>query len=161
MIIGAHVMIQSGDDAADKAFLRDVLRFPNVDAGNGFLIFAVPSAEIAVHEGSADGHHELFLMCDDVEAFIDDMKDRDIACTPAQNQGWGIITQVTLPGGGKLGVYQPQHKRPKPTAVRSSGAKRKARKAAKATSKRRPATKRATRSAPSRAKRPRARARKR
>jgi hypothetical protein len=145
MIIGAHVMIQSSDDAADKAFFREVLGLPNVDAGNGFLIFAVPASEIAVHEGSTDGQHQLFLMCDDVESFIDEMNDSNTACTPAQNQGWGIITQVTLPGGGKLAVYQPLHKRPKAKAVRSGGAKRNTRKAAKAASKRRPAAKRATR----------------
>jgi hypothetical protein len=162
MIIGAHVMIQSSDDAADKAFFRDVLGLPNVDAGNGFLIFALPACEIAVHEGSTDGQHQLFLMCDDVESFIDEMNDSNTACTPAQNQGWGIITQVTLPGGGKLAVYQPLHKRPKAKAARTGGAKRKTRKSAKVISKRRPVVKRATRPAAKRAtRRPRAKTRKR
>lgn len=135
MIIGAHVMIQSGNDEADKAFFRDALKMPNVDAGGGFLLFAVPPTEIAVHGGS-NGSHELYLMCDDVARFIADMSARGLSATPAQNQGWGIVTQLTLPGGGKLGVYQPLHKRPQ--AVGSAGAaapKGKARKAAKKTAK--------------------------
>jgi hypothetical protein len=151
MIVGGHVMIQSTNDGADKAFFRDVLGLPSVDAGGGFFLFAVPPSEIAVHEGRADGTHELFLMCDDIEAFIDEMNSHDVACTPAQNRGWGILTQVTLPGGGKLGVYQPLHKRPKAKAARSKSAKRNSAKAA--SRKRRPAAKRATR--------PRAKARKR
>lgn len=112
MITGAHVMLQSSKEEADKAFFRDVLQLPNVDAGNGFLIFAVPSAEVAVHEGRGGGH-ELSLMCDNIEAFVEEMRSRDIYCSPAQNRGWGIMTQVTLPGGGRLGVYQPLHQRPK------------------------------------------------
>jgi hypothetical protein len=71
----------------------------------------VPSAEVAVHEGR--GGHELSLMCDNIEAFVEEMRSRDIYCSPAQNRGWGIMTQVTLPGGGRLGVYQPLHQRPK------------------------------------------------
>jgi hypothetical protein len=154
MIVGAHVMIQSSNDAADKAFFSDVLGFCSVDAGGGFLIFAVPPSEIAVHEGGTDERHELFLMCDDVDDFIDEMKTRNIACTPAQNRGWGILTQLTLPGGGKLGVYQPLHKRPKAKTARSHGAKRETRRGRTLSStKRRPAAKRATR--------PRAKARKR
>ena len=152
MIVGAHVMIQSSNYDADKAFFRDVLRLPSVDAGGGFLLFGVPPAEIAIHEGK-DATHELFLMCDDVEDFIDEMKTRDVVCTAAMNRGWGILTQVTLPSGGKLGVYQPLHQRPKAKAARSTSTRRKTRKSAKASSKRRPAVRRA--------KRPRAKARKR
>ena len=148
MIVGAHIMIQSSNYDADKAFFRDMLRLPSVDAGDGFLLFGVPPSEIAVHEGK-DATHELFLMCDDVEDFIEQMTARDVACTEAMNRGWGILTQVTLPGGGKLGVYQPLHKRPKAKGARSTSAKRKTRKIAKASGKRRPA------------KRPRAKARKR
>jgi len=135
MIIGAHVMIQSGNDEADKAFFRDALKMPHVDAGGGFLLFAVPPSEIAVHGGS-NGSHELYLMCDDVARFIADMNARGLSATPAQNQGWGIVTQLTLPGGGKLSVYQPLHKRPQAaTSARAAAPKRKARKAAKKTAK--------------------------
>jgi hypothetical protein len=143
MIIGAHVMIQSSNDQADKGFFKDVLKMPSVDAGGGFLLFGVPPTEIAVHGGS-NGSHELYLMCDDVAKFISDMKARGLTATPAQNQGWGIVTQLTLPGGGELGVYQPQHKRPKaPGADRAAAApKRKARTVAK-----KPARKTAARAA--------------
>lgn len=132
MIIGAHVMIQSSNDAADKGFFRDVLKMPSVDAGRGFLLFGVPPTEIAVHGGS-NGSHELYLMCDNVAKFISEMTARGLSATPAQNQGWGIVTQLTLPGGGKLGVYQPQHKRPKAMAAgrASAASKRKAKTVAK------------------------------
>ena len=88
-------------------FLRDILKLPHVDEG-GYLIFGLP-----VHEADKDGVHELFLMCDDVKAFVADMRKRGIACSAVKDQGWGLLTQVTLPGGGKLGVYQPRHARPK------------------------------------------------
>jgi catechol 2,3-dioxygenase-like lactoylglutathione lyase family enzyme len=114
MIVGAHAIIYSTNAEADRAFLRDVLGLPHVDTGGGWLIFALPAAEMAVHPGDHGGRHELFLMCDDVDAFIADMDRRKIPCTPIQQQGWGRLTQVTLPGGGKLGVYQPRHARPVP-----------------------------------------------
>jgi len=133
MIIGAHMMIQSSNDAADKKFFREVFELPSIDAGGGFHLYAVPPSEIAIHEGSG-GAHELFLMCDDVEAFVSDMKGRGLAATQPQNHGWGIMTQLTLPGGGRLSVYQPLHKRPKAVAASRNGARKtkKARKAAKA-----------------------------
>lgn len=113
MITGAHSIIYSKDAEADKAFFRDVLKFPNVDVGHGWLIFGLPPSELAVHPTEdTGGTHELYLMCDDVEAFIADMKKRKVPCTDVQNQGWGLLTQITLPGGGKLGVYQPRHARP-------------------------------------------------
>ena len=112
MIIGAHSILYSKNADADRAFLRDVLGFTNVDAGHGWLIFGLPPSEVAVHPGEENDEHEFYLMCDDVEAFVADMKKRRIECGPVQNQGWGMLTQVTLPGGGKLGVYQPRHARP-------------------------------------------------
>ena len=112
MIIGAHVMLQSRNEKADKAFLADVLRLKSVDAGEGFLIFALPPSEVAVHESDKNDVHQLFLMCDDIQAFAADMKKRDIAITAPANRGWGTLAEVTLPGGGKLGVYQPHHARP-------------------------------------------------
>jgi len=125
MIIGAHVMVQSTNDEADKVFFRDVLGMPNVDAGGGFMLFGVPPTEIAVHQGEG-GAHELFLMCDDVDEFIADMRRRDIYCSLAQNRGWGIITHVTLPSGGRLSVYQPLHERPQMPSAGRSGKRRKA-----------------------------------
>ena len=120
MIIGGHSIIYSRDAEADRAFLRDVLRFPNVDAGDGWLIFGLPPAELAVHPSKKNDVHEFYLMCDDVEAFTRDMKKRRVACTPIQDLGWGRLTQLTLPGGGKLGVYQPRHARPKPVTIRKA-----------------------------------------
>jgi len=135
MIIGAHIMIQSRNNAADQAFMTKVLGLSSVDAGNGFLIFAVPPAEIAIHGSDKNDAHEFFFMSDDIAAFVADMKKRGIACTPPANRGWGTLTQITLPGGGKLGVYQPHHKRPK-AAVAKKTVKRAAKKAAKKKNKR-------------------------
>ena len=113
MIIGAHVVIFSTDPDADRAFLRDVLELTNVDAGGGWLIFGLPPTEVAVHPSDKNDVHELYLMCDDVAAFIAEMLDRGIACGPVHEQPWGLLTLLTLPGGGRLGVYQPRHERAK------------------------------------------------
>lgn len=112
MIVGAHIMIPSTNADADIAFFRDVLKFPHVDAGGGFLIFGLPAAEAAIHTSDKPGAHELFLMCDDVHAFIETMKKAGHACSPVREQGWGSLTELTLPGGGKIGVYQAHHARP-------------------------------------------------
>ncbi len=112
MIIGAHIMLQSKNEKADKAFLADVLKLKSVDAGNGFLIFALPPSEVAIHESDKNDIHQFFLMSDNIENFVADMKKRDVATTAIKNQGWGSLTEITLPGGGKLGVYQPHHARP-------------------------------------------------
>src|SRR5262245_35882473 len=98
MITGAHSIIYSKNPDADVAFLRDVLGLPNVDVGGGWLIFGLPPAEVAVHPSDGNGVHEFFLMCDDVEAFIAEMKDRGIVCGAVQNQRWGMLSEVTLPG---------------------------------------------------------------
>ena len=113
MIIGAHSIIYSTNPEADRAFLRDVLGMPNVDVGGGWLIFGLPPAELAIHPGENEVH-EFYLMCDDVEAFIADMSARGVVCGPLHQQPWGALTQIVLPGGGKLGVYQPRHARPEP-----------------------------------------------
>ena len=112
MINGAHSVIYSTDPDADRTFLRDVLGLPNVDVGGGWLIFGLPPAEVAVHPSEKNDVHELYLMCDDIEAFVAEVGKHDIACDPVDDQGWGLITRLTLPGGGKLGVYQPRHARP-------------------------------------------------
>jgi len=124
MIVGAHSIIYSKKPDADRAFLRDVLKLPNVDVGGGWLIFGLPPAEVAVHPGDKNDIHEFYLMVDDVEALIGEMKKRNIACGPVRNQGWGLLTQITLPGGGKLGVYQPRHARPKAMSVKKTAAKK-------------------------------------
>ncbi len=114
MIIGAHSIIYSNKPEADRAFLRDVLGLPNVDAGDGWLIFALPPSEVAVHPSDRNNVHEFYLMCDDVKAFVAKMKQHKIICSRVRNQGWGLLTQITLPGGGALGIYQPKHPRPAP-----------------------------------------------
>jgi hypothetical protein len=114
MINGAHSIVYSTDPEADRAFFRDVLKLPNVDVGGGWLIFGLPPAEVAVHPSEKNDVHELYLMCEDVNALISELKRRGISCGAVQDQGWGLLTQIVLPGGGKLGVYQPRHARPKP-----------------------------------------------
>ncbi len=162
MIIGAHIMLQSTDDDADKAFLAEVLGLDYVDAGNGFLLFGVPPAEIAVHESGQNDVHQLFLMCEDIEDFVDAMMARGIAFTEPRNQGWGTVTEVTLPGGGKLGVYEPHHARPKHAApkARRKGGRPAAKKAARRAAGKAPARRGAARKAAAKAK-PRKKARKR
>jgi catechol 2,3-dioxygenase-like lactoylglutathione lyase family enzyme len=113
MINGAHSIIYSTSPEADRAFFRDVLNLPSVDAGDGWLIFGLPPSEVAVHPSGENDLHELYLMCDDIDALVAELKARGIACGPVQDEGWGLLTQVVLPGGGKLGVYQPRHPRPK------------------------------------------------
>ena len=112
MLIGAHTIIYSTNPDADRAFLRDVLALPNVDVGQGWLIFGLPPAEVAVHPSNKNDMHEFYLMCDDVAAFVAEMRTQDIACGPVEDEGWGLLVQLALPGGGKLGIYQPRHARP-------------------------------------------------
>lgn len=114
MTSGIHLVLYSKDSEADKAFFRDVLKLPNFDVGAGWLIFALPPSELAVHPSSGNEHHEIYLMCDDIKAFVQEMSKQKIVCSEIQNQAWGQLVQLTLPGGGKLGVYQPRHARPEP-----------------------------------------------
>src|SRR5919205_33358 len=100
MINGAHAIIYSKSSDADRAFLRDVLGLPNVDVGGGWLIFGLPPSEVAVHPSAKNDVHELYFMCDDIEAFMRAMQAHGISCGEVQNQGWGLLTQITLPGGG-------------------------------------------------------------
>ncbi len=127
MIIGAHSIIYSKDPDADRALLRDVLGLPHVDAGDGWLIFGLPPAEVAVHPSDENDVHEFFLMTDDVEALRAGLKGRGIACAPVQSLRWGLLTQIPLPGGGKIGVYQPRHARPRPMSAKNLTAKKKTR----------------------------------
>jgi hypothetical protein len=117
MITGAHTVLYSSKPEADRDFLLNILRLTHVDVGRGWLIFGLPPSEIAVHPADpADGNlpSELYLLCDDIQHFIKEMAGGNINCEPVQIQRWGHVTYLTLPGGGKLGVYQPLHPRPAP-----------------------------------------------
>ncbi len=115
MIIGAHTIIFSKHPEADRAFIKEVLGLPSIDAGEGWLIFKSPPAEVAVHPYKRNNVHQLYLMCEDVDQFMADMKQRGIACEPLVEAEWGRLTYISLPGGGKLGVYQPKHARAEDT----------------------------------------------
>ncbi len=115
MISGAHVIVYSQDAEADRVFFRDVLGFTSVDAGHGWLIFALPPAEAAFHPAEENDRHELYFMCDDLRAEIFALKKKGVACSDIHNERWGSITKISLPGGGKIGLYQPKH----PTALPS------------------------------------------
>jgi len=109
MIIGAHTIIYSKNADADRAFLRDVLGFSHVDGGHSWLIFALPPSEAAVHPSDENDVHELYLMTDDLAGEIARLEAAGAACEPVTEQRWGSLTAVRLPGGGKLGLYQPKH----------------------------------------------------
>jgi len=109
MISGAHVILYSKDADADRAFFRDILRFPAVDAGHGWLIFALPPAELACHPAEKGASHELYLMCDDIDAMRAELQKKGVSTTPVHEERWGRVTQITLPGGAQLGMYQPKH----------------------------------------------------
>jgi catechol 2,3-dioxygenase-like lactoylglutathione lyase family enzyme len=111
MITGAHTVLYSSDADALRAFFRDVLGFPSVDAGDGWLIFGLPPAELAAHPGEKPGS-ELYLMCDDLEATMADLRAKGVELGPVSDQGWGRVTTIALPGGGELGLYEPRHPRP-------------------------------------------------
>jgi catechol 2,3-dioxygenase-like lactoylglutathione lyase family enzyme len=112
MIFGAHVIVYSQDATADRAFFRDVLGYPFVDAGHDWLIFALPPAELAVHPADENAGHELFLMCDDLGAEMAALAEKDVGCSEVENARWGSITRIRLPGGGEVGLYQPTHPSP-------------------------------------------------
>jgi catechol 2,3-dioxygenase-like lactoylglutathione lyase family enzyme len=113
MLSGAHVIIYTKDVEADRAFFRDVLGFPSVDAGHGWLIFAMPPAEAAFHPADANNRHELYFMCADLTAAMSDLAKKGVTCSAVEQERWGSITKLRLPGGGDVGLYQPKH----PTAL--------------------------------------------
>lgn len=113
MITGAHAIVYSKDAEADRAFFADVLRFPSVDAGRGWLIFELPPAEVAFHPGKENDVHELYLMCKDLTRTVATLKKKKVRCSKVISAPWGSLTHILLPGGGKIGLYQPEH----PTAV--------------------------------------------
>jgi len=111
MITGAHAILFSQDAEADRDFFRDVLKFEHVDAGGGWLIFALPPAELAVHPGP--DAHQLYLMCDDIAATTDELRARGVETSAVNDQGWGLLSAIRLPGGGELGLYEPKHPTPR------------------------------------------------
>jgi predicted enzyme related to lactoylglutathione lyase len=113
VIIGVHAIIFTRDAAADRAFLRDVLDLPSVDAGRGWLIFALPPAELAAHPTDEDAHHELYLMCDDVRATIEELRAKGVEFTrEISDAGFGLMTAFRLPGGSEIALYEPRHPSP-------------------------------------------------
>lgn len=109
MINAAHLIIYSTDAEADRAFFKDVLKYPNVDAGGGWLIFKLPPAEVAVHPDKENGAHELYLMCDDLKKTMAELKAKKVKCDKPMDLPWGVLTYFKMPGGGSLGLYQPKH----------------------------------------------------
>lgn len=113
MITGAHAIIFTRDAQRVRTFVGDVLGFPAVDAGGGWLIFALPPSELAVHASEDEGHHQLYLMCDEIEATVEELKRKGVDFTqPISDVGWGRLTAFTIPGGGELALYEPRHPRP-------------------------------------------------
>jgi catechol 2,3-dioxygenase-like lactoylglutathione lyase family enzyme len=111
MISGAHVIIYSKDAEADRSFFRDVLGFKFVDAGHGWLIFALPPAEAAFHPSDKNDVHELYFMCNDVKTEMASLAKKNVKCSEVQEAQWGSITKLRLPGGGQVHLYQPKHLR--------------------------------------------------
>ena len=113
MISGAHVVVYSKDAEADRAFFRDVLDFKSVDAGHGWLIFALPASEAAFHPADKNGPHELYFLCDDLKSEMAALAKKGVVCSKLHEERWGSVTRLRLPGGGEIGLYQPKH----PTAL--------------------------------------------
>jgi catechol 2,3-dioxygenase-like lactoylglutathione lyase family enzyme len=113
LIFGGHVVIYSKDAEADRRFFRDVLGFPFVDAGRGWLVFGLPPSEAAFHPADANGPHELYFMCTDLTAEVASLREKGIRCSVVEEARWGSIVKIGLPGGGEIGLYQPKH----PTAI--------------------------------------------
>lgn len=124
VIVGTHAIIFADDAEAARAFFRDVLGFPNVDGGEGWLIFALPPGELGLHPGPgwgrAAGQHELFFMCHDLERAVDELEKKGVEfVSPISDEGFGLLTRLAIPGGGEIGLYEPKH--PSPLAEFSDG----------------------------------------
>jgi catechol 2,3-dioxygenase-like lactoylglutathione lyase family enzyme len=112
VINGSHVILFSRDPEADRAFFADVLGQPHVDAGGGWLIFKLPPAEVAMHPSDEPPAHELYFMCDDLDATMDDLRAKGVEFTEQVSEPrWGRVTRFALPGGGDVGLYEPRHPR--------------------------------------------------
>ena len=118
MITGAHAVIFTKDPASVRTFLGNVLGLPCVDAGGGWLIFALPPAEVAAHPTDGDSRHELYLMCDDIHATVEEFQGKGVKFTrPITDAGWGLITALALPDGSELALYEPRHPSPQTSAM--------------------------------------------
>lgn len=124
MINGGHVILYTTDAEADRAFLRDVLDFPHVDVGEGWLIFALPPSEVAVHPATQNSQ-EFYLMCDDIEGLVTNLRSLGMECSAIADRGWGLLSELRLPSGARLGVYEPRHARPSWESSRSTARKTK------------------------------------
>jgi hypothetical protein len=113
MINGVHALIYSQEADEVRALFGDALERKAVDAGDGWLIFALPPAELAIHPTEGPGRHELYLMCDDIGAAVRELNDKGVRCSAVKDEGWGLVTSLQLPGGDELGLYEPKH----PTAI--------------------------------------------
>jgi catechol 2,3-dioxygenase-like lactoylglutathione lyase family enzyme len=118
VITGVHAIIFTRDAEADRAFFRELLELPSVDAGGGWLIFALPPAELAAHPTAGDAHHELYLMCDDIHTEVEELRGKGVEFTrEISDEGFGLMTALRLPSGGELALYEPRH----PSPLSSSG----------------------------------------
>ncbi|MGZ4186115.1 MAG: VOC family protein [Solirubrobacteraceae bacterium] len=121
MITGVHAIVFTKDPPGVRAFFRDVLALPSVDAGGGWPIFALPPAELAVHPSDADGHQQLYLMCDDIETTVRELEGKGVEFTTAiTDVGWGLMTRLRLPDGSELPLYEPKHPSPLEPGGRAS-----------------------------------------
>jgi catechol 2,3-dioxygenase-like lactoylglutathione lyase family enzyme len=113
VVTGVHAIIFTRDAEGVRAFFRDVLELPSVDAGGGWLIFALPPAELAAHPAEEDGRHELYLMCDDIRATVAELKAKGVEVSDEiSDEGFGMMSSLVLPGGGELALYEPRHATP-------------------------------------------------
>jgi catechol 2,3-dioxygenase-like lactoylglutathione lyase family enzyme len=112
VITGAHAILFGPDADAARAFFRDKLELRSVDAGDGWLIFALPPAELAIHPTDAPGHHELYLMCEDIHATVAELRGKGVEVGEVTDEGFGLMTYIEVPGAGKLGLYEPRHPTP-------------------------------------------------
>jgi len=115
MVNGIHALFYAQDADKVRGFFKDVLKLGSADAGEGWLIFALPPAELGIHPTEDKPHHELYLMCDDIQATMKDLKAKGVEFAhPVKDQGWGLVTAIKVPGGGEMGLYEPRH----PTALK-------------------------------------------
>jgi hypothetical protein len=113
MIVGAHVVLTSKNPEADHAFFREVLKLSSIDLDGSYVIFNLPDAEASIHKTDSEApRHELYFLCDDINAFAADMKERGVECGALQDQGWGVLVEIKLPSGAPIQVYEPRYKRP-------------------------------------------------
>ena len=113
MINGVHAVVFSREADKVRAFFADVLGLAAVDAGGGWLIFALPPAELAVHPADGDGQHELYLMCDDIHATLAELRGKGVeVARDVSDQRWGLMAAIRLPDGSELGIYEPRHPSP-------------------------------------------------